>query len=128
MRMRTEACIALRAWRQGKIGSTELKSHNFVRCHMALGMTPAEVAGIKLELGRNQWLELISLSIKIFILNLSPESETESLSAVLRSYPHNLSWAAVRLKLHSNALHSSSGNFAIPRLAESSCLRMKEGF
>ena len=38
--------------------------YNFIRPHMGLnGLTPAEVAGIDLELGRNRWLSLIKKSL-----------------------------------------------------------------
>lgn len=39
--------------------------YNFIRGHMALnGMTPAEMANINLELGRNRWKNLIKQSVK----------------------------------------------------------------
>jgi transposase-like protein len=38
--------------------------HNFVKRHKTLGMTPAEKAGIRLELGRNKWLGLIQKAIE----------------------------------------------------------------
>ncbi len=39
--------------------------HNFVRPHTALnGKTPAEVAGIDLELGEQKWEELIRQSMR----------------------------------------------------------------
>ena len=37
--------------------------HNFIHEHMALGQTPAEKAGIDLQLGRNKWLSLLEKSI-----------------------------------------------------------------
>ena len=39
--------------------------YNFIRPHMALnGKTPAQQAGIDLELGKNKWIELIKRSAK----------------------------------------------------------------
>jgi len=37
--------------------------YNFVRNHMTYKKTPAEVAGIKLKLGRNRWEGLIRKSV-----------------------------------------------------------------
>lgn len=38
--------------------------YNFIRPHMALnGLTPAEKAGINLQLGQNKWLSLIKQSV-----------------------------------------------------------------
>ena len=38
--------------------------YNFIRPHMALGgLTPAEKAGINLQLGQNRWLSLIKQSV-----------------------------------------------------------------
>lgn len=39
--------------------------YNFVRPHMGLdGRTPAEMAGLDLELGKNKWLGLIQKGIE----------------------------------------------------------------
>lgn len=38
--------------------------HNYIKKHKALGMTPAEKAGIKLELGNNKWLGLIEKAVE----------------------------------------------------------------
>ncbi len=39
--------------------------YNFIRPHSALdGHTPAEMAGLDLELGENKWLDLINKSAK----------------------------------------------------------------
>ena len=38
--------------------------YNFVRNHMALDMTPAEKAGINLNLGHNKWAGLIEKAVK----------------------------------------------------------------
>jgi len=38
--------------------------YNFIREHSALdGLTPAEMAGINLNLGRNKWMGLIEQSL-----------------------------------------------------------------
>jgi len=37
--------------------------YNFIREHSILGHTPAEEAGINLELGRNKWVGLITQSL-----------------------------------------------------------------
>ena len=49
--------------------------YNFVRRHMALEKTPAEAAGIRLKLGCNRWLGLITMSVKIFVLIHLPRME-----------------------------------------------------
>jgi len=41
--------------------------------HMAIGMIPAEAAGISLNLGRNTWLGLITLSIEILTFIYLPK-------------------------------------------------------
>lgn len=38
--------------------------YNFIRNHLALGKTPAEEAGVDLELSSNKWADLIKLSCK----------------------------------------------------------------
>jgi len=37
-----------------------------------LGKTPAEAAGINLKLGRDRWIGLITMSVKIFVLVYLP--------------------------------------------------------
>jgi hypothetical protein len=40
--------------------------HNFIKPHMALNnQTPAQVAGIDLQLGQNKWLALIRKASKL---------------------------------------------------------------
>ena len=46
--------------------------YNFIRRHMTLGKTPAEAAGINLKLGRDRWIGLIKMSVKIFVLAYLP--------------------------------------------------------
>jgi hypothetical protein len=46
--------------------------YNFIRPHMTLGKTPAEAAGINLKLGRDRWIGLITMSVKIFVLVYLP--------------------------------------------------------
>ncbi len=56
----------MRGFKNKNSGSafTELRRivYNFVRTHMGLGKTPAEEAGLKVSLGNNRLLNLISLS------------------------------------------------------------------
>lgn len=55
-----------RTWKSNKSIKTLANGHkiyhNFVHKHLTLGKTPAEQAGIKLELGNNKWLGLIKQS------------------------------------------------------------------
>lgn len=72
-RMRTKTMRCLKGLETGQDWLDGAQAHyNFVRRHMALGKTPAEAAGLDLKLGRNAWLGLITLSVKIFILIYLP--------------------------------------------------------
>ncbi|MEM3402558.1 MAG: DDE-type integrase/transposase/recombinase [Candidatus Hadarchaeales archaeon] len=55
----------MRGFKRGETGQRWLDGfrafYNFVRPHMAFGTTPITAAGIKLHLGRNTWLRLLSL-------------------------------------------------------------------
>jgi transposase-like protein len=72
MRVKTMRCL-----KSLKIGQNWLDGanihYNFIRRHMALGKTPAETAGIHLKLGRNAWLGLITMSVKILIIVYLPK-------------------------------------------------------
>ncbi len=48
-----------------KVFSTGFKNYyNFVRPHMGIGMTPASMAGIDLQLGQNRWMGLLKRTEK----------------------------------------------------------------
>ena len=47
--------------------------YNFVRRHRALGKTLTEAAGLSMKFGRNRWLGLITVSVKIFVLIYLPK-------------------------------------------------------
>ena len=49
---------------------------------MALGKTPAEAAGIRLNLGQNAWLGLITMSVKIFIVVYLPKMKQNPMEFV----------------------------------------------
>jgi len=63
MRLKTMRCLKSLKTGQAWLGGAQIH-YNFVRRHTALGKTPAEAAGFGLELGRNAWLGLITLSVK----------------------------------------------------------------
>ena len=44
---------------------------NFIRNHSGIGKTPAEQAGIKLDLGENKIENLIKLASKVKVMNYS---------------------------------------------------------
>lgn len=70
-RMKTTRCLKSTETGQNWLDGARVH-YNFVRRHIALGgKAPAEEAGLDLNLGRNAWLGLITLSVKIwFIVHL----------------------------------------------------------
>ena len=63
-RMRVKTMRGLRRTRTGQGWLEGFRIHyNFVRTHVGLKKTPAEAAGLRIKLGRNRWLGLISLSV-----------------------------------------------------------------
>ena len=73
-RMRTKTMRCLKGLETGQNWLEGAQIHyNFVRPHTALDRTPAEAAGLSLKLGRNAWLGLITLSVKIFFLVYLPK-------------------------------------------------------
>lgn len=83
-RMRTKTTRCLKGLETGQDWLDGAQIHyNFVRRHMALGKTPAQAAGLSLKLGRNTWLGLITLSVKIFVLVYLPKIEQSPNSKAL---------------------------------------------
>lgn len=74
MRLKTMRCLESLETGQNRLKGAKIH-YNFVRPHMSLGGTPAEAAGLNLDLGRDKWLSLIRLSSKIFILIYLPITE-----------------------------------------------------
>lgn len=74
MKTKTMRCIKSLETGQNWLDGA-LIHYNFVRRHVTLGRTPAEAAGLKLNLGRNAWLGLITLTVKILIFSCIPNSK-----------------------------------------------------
>ncbi|KYC50041.1 MAG: hypothetical protein AMQ74_01327 [Candidatus Methanofastidiosum methylothiophilum] len=66
MRQRNKVQRGLKHVEPSKVFVDGFKTYyNFIRPHMSLnGKTPAEMAGIDLELDGNKWAEIIKLSAK----------------------------------------------------------------
>lgn len=62
MRLKTMRCLKGLETGQNWLDGARIH-YNFVRRHMALDKTPAEAAGLNLNLVQNRWLGLISLSV-----------------------------------------------------------------
>jgi len=70
-RLKTIRCFKNLEAGQSWLDGTQIH-YNFIRRHMTLGKTPAEAAGINLKLGRDRWIGLITMSVKIFVLVYLP--------------------------------------------------------
>jgi len=72
MRLKTMRHLKSLKTGQGWLDGAQIH-YNFIRQHMMLGKTPAEAAGIRFKLGRNAWLGLITLSVKIVVVVYLPK-------------------------------------------------------